>query len=136
MKFSEYRLQKVSSYFTPSEDEGQTDRPVRAYSVGSRPDTIKNRNCNESIINSDSARVRAFSVGSKRKLHTRVLPPHSSHSHHKPKASSVPLLSNGRTTESNCCGADNALNDDLMEMDFSRPAVNTDYMDMNPANNR
>lgn len=43
MRFSEYHLEKVSSYFTPSEEEetSSLDRPTRAYSVGSRPDAVK-----------------------------------------------------------------------------------------------
>jgi hypothetical protein len=46
MRFSEYHLEKVSSYFTPSEEDetSSLDRPTRAYSVGSRPDTMKRTN--------------------------------------------------------------------------------------------
>lgn len=46
MRFSEYHLEKVSSYFTPSEEDetSSLDRPMRAYSVGSRPDAMKRTN--------------------------------------------------------------------------------------------
>lgn len=46
LRFSEYHLEKVSSYFTPSEDDDNSslERPIRAYSVGSRPDTLKKSN--------------------------------------------------------------------------------------------
>lgn len=46
MRFSEYHLEKVSSYFTPSEEDetSSLDRPTRAYSVGSRPDAMKRTN--------------------------------------------------------------------------------------------
>ncbi|XP_046397313.1 treacle protein isoform X2 [Ischnura elegans] len=77
-RFSEYHLEKVSSYFTPSEEEedaggrggGGDDvlpmelRPVRAYSVGSKPETFRRKNWLEVGV-VDSVRVRAFSVGSR-----------------------------------------------------------------------
>lgn len=40
IRFSDYPLDKVSSYI-PSEDDD--DRPPRAYSVGSRPETCRNK---------------------------------------------------------------------------------------------
>lgn len=129
MRFAEYPLEKVSAYFTPSEEEtSSTERPIRAYSVGSRPDTIKNKSRVEMSTTPENSRVRAFSVGSKsRKLHTRVLPVHGTHVHPKPKSSSAPLLSSSRTLSSH--------NDDLMEMDFSKPpSSSSGYMDMNPVN--
>jgi hypothetical protein len=44
-RFSEYHLDKVSSYFTPEEVKmSSMDRPTRAYSVGSRPEVMKRRN--------------------------------------------------------------------------------------------
>ncbi|KAJ8894669.1 hypothetical protein PR048_007334, partial [Dryococelus australis] len=66
LRFSEYHLEKVSSYFTPSEEDetSSLDRPIRAYSVGSRPD-IKKMNRLEICNQADAARVRAFSVGSR-----------------------------------------------------------------------
>lgn len=132
MRFAEYPLEKVSAYFTPSEeDKSSTDRPIRAYSVGSRPDTVKNKARYEMSTTPENARVRAFSVGSKtRKLHTRVLPPHGTHIHPKPKSSSAPLLSGSRALVSH--NSEDRMND-LMELDFSKP-VNTGYMDMNSAN--
>ncbi|KAF5290513.1 hypothetical protein FQA39_LY03617 [Lamprigera yunnana] len=129
MRFAEYPLEKVSAYFTPSEEEKScVDRPIRAYSVGSRPDTLKNKTRYEISTTPENARVRAFSVGSKtRKLHTRVLPPHGTHIHPKPKSSSAPLLSGSRALMSH--NSEDRMND-LMELDFSKPV--NQYMDMNP----
>ncbi|KAF5288449.1 hypothetical protein FQR65_LT02101 [Abscondita terminalis] len=134
MRFAEYPLEKVSAYFTPSEDDkSSVDRPIRAYSVGSRPDTVKNKTRYEMSTTPENARVRAFSVGSKtRKLHARVLPPHGTHIHPKPKSSSAPLLSGSRALLSH--NSEDRMND-LMELDFSKP-VNTEYMDMNSSNNK
>ncbi|XP_071451425.1 serine-rich adhesin for platelets [Hetaerina americana] len=105
-RFSEYHLEKVSAYFTPSEEEedggsrgggeggsstGGDDilpigRPMRAYSVGSKPETLRRKNClpvpNDrtnfhkspstsstlEVGNMDAVRVRAFSVGSRQYL--------------------------------------------------------------------
>ncbi|XP_031354397.1 insulin receptor substrate 1-like isoform X2 [Photinus pyralis] len=132
MRFAEYPLEKVSAYFPPTEDDkGSVDRPIRAYSVGSRPDTVKSKARYEMSTTPENARVRAFSVGSKtRKLHTRVLPPHGTVIHPKPKSSSAPLLSGSRILVSH--NSEDRMND-LMELDFSKP-VNSGYLDMNPAN--
>ncbi|KAK5641019.1 hypothetical protein RI129_009566 [Pyrocoelia pectoralis] len=132
MRFAEYPLEKVSAYFPPSEDDkGSVDRPIRAYSVGSRPDTVKSKARYDMSTTPENARVRAFSVGSKtRKLHTRVLPPHGTVIHPKPKSSSAPLLSGSRILMSH--NSEDRMND-LMELDFSKP-VNSGYLDMNPAN--
>ncbi|KAF2898452.1 hypothetical protein ILUMI_07722 [Ignelater luminosus] len=131
MRFAEYPLEKVSAYFTPSEEEtSSTERPIRAYSVGSRPETIKNKSRIEMSTTPENSRVRAFSVGSKtRKIHTRVLHPTHTHSDHG-KSSSAPLLSSSRILASH--NSDDPMND-LMEMDFSKPA-NSGYMDMTPSN--
>lgn len=130
MRFSEYHLEKVSSYFTPSEedDTSSAERPIRAYSVGSRPDTFSgNRH--------DNARVRAFSVGSRSKgCHIqRILPP--SHTPHTPsnngaKSSSAPLL--------NRTGSHSSVErmDDFVEIDFSKLNPHPGYVDMSPRTNR
>lgn len=120
MRFSEYHLEKVSSYFTPSEEDetSSLDRPTRAYSVGSRPDTMKHTNRLEIANQADASRVRAFSVGSRtvNKLSSRALaydlymtrqhpmltPPHHTGGHHLTptptaggkKSLSAPLLCN------------------------------------------
>lgn len=75
MRFAEYQLDKIVSHFTPDDDDPSfiADRPIRAYSVGSRlehnkrklrVDMLTAEHCN----NSPSSRVRAFSVGSKAKV--------------------------------------------------------------------
>ncbi|KAG8225539.1 hypothetical protein J437_LFUL006078 [Ladona fulva] len=97
-RFSEYHLEKVSSYFTPSEEEEEghggnivdeivpMERPVRAYSVGSRPETLRKKNWLE-VSNVDSMRVRAYSVGSRQGGNGRPPGPSRSAgdaSHHSP----------------------------------------------------
>jgi len=42
-RFSDIHLDKVCAYLTPSEDEGPIERPTRAYSVGSRPDGLREK---------------------------------------------------------------------------------------------
>lgn len=139
MRFSEYHLEKVSSYFTPSEedDTSSAERPLRAYSVGSRPDVLKLRTKLDTAMgNQDSARVRAFSVGSRSKgVHSRVLPPHGHPPSTGGKSSSAPLLSGSHSH----LGSQNSMErmDDLMEMDFSKPTPpNSGYIDMSPRTNR
>lgn len=67
----------MTSYFAPSSDdeESSTSRPVRAYSVGSRPELVARKNqldalnAEQTISNqSNASRIRAFSVGSRTKL--------------------------------------------------------------------
>lgn len=134
MRFSEYHLEKVSSYFTPSEedDTSSAERPIRAYSVGSRPEatrTFKSKVENSSHLH-DNPRVRAFSVGSRsRGLPNRILPPHGQPPCTGPKSSSAPLLN-----QNSLHGSHSSMEpmDDLMEMDFSRPSNNSGYLDMSP----
>jgi hypothetical protein len=74
----EYHLEKVKSYFSPTEENDSLDyiKPVRAYSIGSRPQ-IKTNVSISSKMNSksrqlgtqtpeevDETRIRAFSMGS------------------------------------------------------------------------
>ncbi|XP_075238403.1 insulin receptor substrate 1 chico isoform X2 [Lycorma delicatula] len=101
IRFSEYNLEKVSTFITPSEDEIlPNERPTRAYSVGSRP-TFNKRN---DIINQSDCqqRVRAFSVGSRcPRVHSAHLTPPPRH----------PLSSSHSSVEPS---------EDLMELDFTR----------------
>ncbi|CAG9830268.1 unnamed protein product [Diabrotica balteata] len=113
IRFSDYPLDKVASYLTSEEDGTRT---ARAYSCGSKPETLKGKKHAEI---SDSARVRAFSVGSKtKKGPSRIL----SHQHHASlKSISAPILSNSRSQSSH---SSNDPMDDLMEMDFSKASNN------------
>lgn len=43
IRFAEYSLDKVSTYFAPEEEITPSERPARAYSVGSRPSPNINR---------------------------------------------------------------------------------------------
>lgn len=127
MRFVEYPLEKVTSYFPPSEDDDA--RPTRAYSVGSRPECQK-KYLELLTSNNENLRVRALSVGSKtKKVLGRVLPSHGHHSHHGSKSSSAPILSNVRGPGSHTSIGPMG---DLMEMDFSRSGSinNSGYMEM------
>lgn len=131
MRFVEYPLEKVTSYFPPSEDDDA--RPTRAYSVGSRPECQKKYLELLTSSNNENLRVRALSVGSKtKKVLGRVLPSHGYHSHHGSKSSSAPLLSNVRGPGSHTSIGPMG---DLMEMDFSRSGSinNSGYMEMRGA---
>ncbi|KAK3911761.1 Insulin receptor substrate 1 [Frankliniella fusca] len=65
LRFSEYPLEKVNSYLTPSEEEETGERPTRCYSVGSKPDSLNKKNRVDLVNQTDCSRVRAFSVGSR-----------------------------------------------------------------------
>ncbi|GJQ80083.1 hypothetical protein Trydic_g19366 [Trypoxylus dichotomus] len=132
LRFSEYTMDKVSSYLATSEDEG-SDRPARAYSFGSRPETGKFRTNHAS----EAARERAYSFGAKtKKVHNRILPPYGTYQHTGAKSSSAPLLSSYRLQGSH--SSLNPLTDDHMELDFSKPIIsntttsNSGYLDMKP----
>lgn len=131
MRFAEYHLEKVTSYLTPSEEDetSSTDRPIRAYSVGSRTEYSCYRTRPELSSTPENSRARAFSVGSKSKKnhHNRVLPPHSTHPHHGNKSSSAPILTNSRLH--------NSWMNDHMELDFSKRnnLSNSGYVEMKPA---
>lgn len=74
MRFAEYQLDKIVSHFTPDDDENHfNERPIRAYSVGSRLEHNKRRMRTDIVAldhanHENSSRVRAFSVGSKAKI--------------------------------------------------------------------
>ncbi|XP_029162675.1 insulin receptor substrate 1 isoform X1 [Nylanderia fulva] len=130
LRFSEYHLDKVTSFLTPGED--LQARPTRAYSVGSRPEQANRHRKNRlDITPQDSNRVRAFSVGSRSKrpeigrlanIITAPLPAGSDSSNSK--SSSAPLLSSSWGHNSGCSGASDRM-EDLMELDFTRPSIPT-----------
>lgn len=125
LRFSEYPLDKVASYLTPSEED--PTRPTRAYSVGSRPDPANRHRKNRiDIAVQEANRVRAFSVGSRSKrpelgrlaanVHAR-LP--TTDGTGNSKSNSAPLLSSSWGHASGCSVTLDRM-EDLMEMDFSR----------------
>ncbi|XP_077299286.1 insulin receptor substrate 1 chico isoform X2 [Arctopsyche grandis] len=148
IRFSEYHLEKVSSYFTPNEDK--ENRPARAYSVGSRPEHItKIITRPETLSNAtDAARARAFSVGSRSKVQkdNRIFnhgtPPHchlhhlNSSSHSGYKSSSAPLLAGTTHVNTSSRYLYNSNHSsveplDMMEMDFSNRTVSSSSVKTN-----
>lgn len=131
LRFSEYPLERGYSFFPPSEEDLNNERPARANSIGARPDPSKNNAPKMDLHNkfTDNSRVRAFSVGSNknRKVHTRILPPHT-HAVPGVKSSSAPILLSSKNY--------NSLDpmEDLMEIDFTRSSnLNTSgYVEMKP----
>ncbi|KAF7408248.1 hypothetical protein HZH66_002785 [Vespula vulgaris] len=129
LRFSEYHLDKVTSFLAPGED--LQARPTRAYSVGSRPEpTNKHRKNRLDITQQEASRVRAFSVGSRSKrpelcrlanIVTTPLPSSSDNSNSN-KSNSAPLLSSSWGHNSGCSGASERM-EDLMELDFTRQSV-------------
>ncbi|XP_070151338.1 insulin receptor substrate 1 isoform X2 [Polyergus mexicanus] len=123
LRFSEYHLDKVTSFLTPGED--LQARPTRAYSVGSRPEQANRHRKNRlDITPQDANRVRAFSVGSRSKrpeigrlanIITAPLPAGSDSSNSK--SSSAPLLSSS--------WGHNSRMEDLMELDFTKSSAPT-----------
>lgn len=128
IRFVEYMLEKVPSYLTNSEDEGNSERPIRAYSFGSRSETTKCRTNHQS----EAARERAYSFGAKTKrIQNRILPPYGFQQPHNngAKSSSAPLLLNCRLQGSH--SSLNSSNNYHVEMDFSKPqTTTTNYVDM------
>lgn len=127
LRFSEYHLEKVSSYLTPSEEDelSLTERPSRTYSFGSQSETTKSKGKIEVLNSTDAGRVRAFSVGSKwgrpRNL-TKEAHKLPSRSHVLPqstKSSSAPLLSSSWSGTSRHAQSSNDPMADLMEIDFT-----------------
>lgn len=100
MRFAEYQLDKIVSHFTPDDDDPSflADRPIRAYSVGSRLEHNKRKLRVEMLAaehcsNSPSSRVRAFSVGSKAKVARSDLYRGSNNSSNLTKTMSSDLVS-------------------------------------------
>ncbi|XP_051170658.1 insulin receptor substrate 1 isoform X4 [Leptopilina boulardi] len=136
LRFSEYHLDKVTSYLPPGED--LQARPIRAYSVGSRPEPVNRHRKNSTFrdryefAQQDVSRVRAFSVGSRSKrpemgrllnITTAPLLPGGENSNTN-KSNSAPLLSSSWGHNSGCSVNSERL-EDLMEMDFSRSHLPT-----------
>jgi insulin receptor substrate 1 len=126
LRFSEYHLDKVTSFLAPGED--LQARPTRAYSVGSRPEPTRHRKNRLDVAQQEASRVRAFSVGSRSKrpeigrLANIVTAPLVSgmESSHSNKSSSAPLLSSSWGHNSGCSVTSDRM-EDLMELDFTRP---------------
>ncbi|XP_063985140.1 insulin receptor substrate 1-like isoform X3 [Diachasmimorpha longicaudata] len=128
LRLSDYPLDKVSSFLTPSDDLSL--RPARAYSVGSRPEPSNRHRKNRlDIALQESSRVRAFSVGSRSKrpelgriatvITSRL--PTSVENVNPNKSNSAPMLSS--SWGHNSVTSDRM--EDLMEMDFTRTNVPT-----------
>ncbi|XP_055684140.1 insulin receptor substrate 1-B isoform X4 [Lutzomyia longipalpis] len=130
-RFADYPLEKVFARFTPDEEDNSVlrDRPIRAYSVGSRMEHNK-RKFRIDLLNTDnsSLRARAFSLGSRAKVprseqykggmtHTQStivqtnLANNNGSTKSGKKSSSAPMLDKRANPE---------LMDDFMEIDFSR----------------
>lgn len=129
LRFSEYHLDKVTSYLAPGEEISA--RPTRAYSVGSRPEPANRHRKNRlDIAQQEASRVRAFSVGSRSKrpeivgrlasVITARLP--SGDCANSNKSNSAPLLSSSWGHNSGCSVASERM-EDLMELDFTRPSA-------------
>ncbi|XP_044740279.1 insulin receptor substrate 1 isoform X5 [Chrysoperla carnea] len=67
LRFSEYHLDKVTSYIPIDNCEFDNGRPLRTYSVGSKPTQQRNNIDSSQLHNDTSYRVRALSVGSHNK---------------------------------------------------------------------
>ena len=69
IRFSEYHLEKMTSRFTPDEDENQIQGHLRTYSVGSKLEHNKRKHHIDRVTAEHANhRVRAFSVGSRTKM--------------------------------------------------------------------
>ncbi|KAJ8967598.1 hypothetical protein NQ314_002716 [Rhamnusium bicolor] len=102
IRFSDYPLDKVASYF-PTEDDDA--RPARAYSVGSRPETYRN----------------------KRHMELAGTPENS-------RSSSAPILSNSRTHSSHgSIGPMDDLMEMDFSRSNTGSSSNSGYMEMKPA---
>ncbi|XP_076168627.1 insulin receptor substrate 1 chico isoform X2 [Ptiloglossa arizonensis] len=131
LRFSEYHLDKVSSFLPPGED--LQARPARAYSIGSRPEPANRHRKNRlDITQQEASRVRAFSVGSRFKrpdigrlanVITAPLPPGSENPSSN-KSNSAPLLSSSWGHNSGCSTTSERM-EDLMELDFTKPSIST-----------
>ncbi|KAJ8687318.1 hypothetical protein QAD02_023112 [Eretmocerus hayati] len=130
LRFSEYHLDKVTSFLAPGEDLQNQARPTRAYSVGSRPEPANRHRKNRLEIAQEVSRVRAFSVGSRYKkpeigrLVNVVTAPlvGGIEKSQSSKSNSAPLLSSswGHTS---ACSATSERMEDLMELDFTKPRL-------------
>ncbi|XP_076240891.1 insulin receptor substrate 1 chico isoform X2 [Calliopsis andreniformis] len=131
LRFSEYHLDKVTSFLQPGEDAPA--RLTRAYSIGSRPETInKHRKNRLDIAQQEASRARAFSVGSRsKKFEIGRLPnvvtasfPVGSEQSNSTKSNSAPLLCSSWGHNSGCSVTSERM-EDLMELDFTKPSIPT-----------
>nr|XP_033328229.1 insulin receptor substrate 1 isoform X2 [Megalopta genalis] len=132
LRFSEYHLDKVSSFLPPGDD---LTRPVRAYSIGSRPEPSNRHRKNRlDITQQEASRVRAFSVGSRSKkpeigrfaniINAAMLT--GSDNPNSSKSNSAPLLSSSWGHNSGC-SVNSERMEDLMELDFTKPSISTTF---------
>ncbi|XP_076647195.1 insulin receptor substrate 1 chico isoform X5 [Halictus rubicundus] len=132
LRFSEYHLDKVSSFLPPGDD---LTRPVRAYSIGSRPEPSNRHRKNRlDITQQEASRVRAFSVGSRSKKpeigrFANIINAAMSAGSDNPsssKSNSAPLLSSSWGHNSGC-SVNSERMEDLMELDFTKPSISTTF---------
>ncbi|XP_012170840.1 insulin receptor substrate 1 isoform X2 [Bombus terrestris] len=133
LRFSEYHLDKVTSFLPPGED--LQARPARAYSIGSRPEPVNRHRKNRlDITQQEASRVRAFSVGSRSKrpeigrlanVVTATLPV-GCESSSSNKSNSAPLLSSSWGHNSGCSVTSERM-EDLMELDFTKPNISATF---------
>ncbi|XP_033185948.1 insulin receptor substrate 1 chico isoform X2 [Bombus vancouverensis nearcticus] len=133
LRFSEYHLDKVTSFLPPGED--LQARPARAYSIGSRPEPVNRHRKNRlDITQQEASRVRAFSVGSRSKrpeigrlanVVTAALPV-GCESSSSNKSNSAPLLSSSWGHNSGCSITSERM-EDLMELDFTKPNISATF---------
>ncbi|XP_071867724.1 insulin receptor substrate 1 chico isoform X4 [Bombus fervidus] len=133
LRFSEYHLDKVTSFLPPGED--LQARPARAYSIGSRPEPVNRHRKNRlDITQQEASRVRAFSVGSRSKrpeigrlanVVTAALPV-GCESSSSNKSNSAPLLSSSWGHNSGCSVTSERM-EDLMELDFTKPNISATF---------
>lgn len=134
-----YPLDKVKSLLSQTEDSSDDYiRPVRAYSMGSRPQPKKSH----LTVHGDGSRIRAYSVGSQN------APPRNKNLSSIDqdlgslkkidvkagiKSSSAPLLNN-RPPRIRSSVSRGEVEDDLMEIDYDKPrsfSSGTDFSDQN-----
>lgn len=112
IRFSEYHLEKVHAYFTPSEDDDRLTRPPRTWSVGSKLEHSKRKHHTDRVLTNEmnNSRLRAYSVGSRimKNSNVRTEEPNGSHSgsstpsHNSPVAMNHHEINNNtRTVNSN-----------------------------------
>lgn len=122
----EFHLDKVKSYFSPSEDDSDDYiKPVRAYSIGSRPQLRKSH----LATHLETSRVRAYSVGSQastnakkgvNSIESELGTLKNIDARASVKSSSAPLLPSGVQRHRTSSTKD--YSEDLMEIDYNQPS--------------
>lgn len=133
IRFSEYHLEKMTSRFTPDEDENQIQSHLRTYSVGSKLEHNKRKHHIDRVTAEHANhRVRAFSVGSRVKvpradlairlasqlpasINHQEINNNTNHTSKGKKSSSAPLLNHSKAAH----GGSFDPMEDLMEIDYS-----------------